>query len=47
MNDHNVEFDSRQVFNSILRNRLAAYESVHNTWSWKKGVMKCEELHAS
>jgi len=33
MKDHNVAFDSGQVFSSILRNRLASYESVHSTRS--------------
>jgi len=47
MKDHNVVFDSGQVTNSILRNRLAAYESGYRTWSGKTGVITCAELHAS
>jgi hypothetical protein len=47
MKDHNVAFGSGQVFNRILRNRVAAYESGHSTGSGTSGVIKCAELHAS
>jgi len=46
MKDHNVAFDSGQVFNNILRNRLAAYESGYRTWSGTTGVITCNYMLA-
>jgi len=46
MKDHNVAFDIGQVFNSFLRNRLAAYESGHRTWSGTAGVITCNYMLA-